>query len=105
MLNKFFRFFFKHYDQIKLGGVSVLKKKITRVEYFLLFIEYILAFFIYLFVKIARPFILIRFSLIRCDQMGMLTVPIELYFAEKKFNINLPKKTHIDLFIRKKKNL
>ena len=99
----FLDFFIKHYNQIKLGGVSVLKKKITRAKFFLLFIEYILAFFIYLFIKIVRPFILIRFSLIRCDQMGMLTVPIELYFAEKKFNINVPKKIHIDLFIRKKK--
>jgi putative glycosyltransferase (TIGR04372 family) len=35
--------------------------------------------------------------------MGMLTVPVELYFAEKKFNLNVPKRKYVDLFIRKKK--
>lgn len=99
----FLDFFFKHYNQIKLGGISSLKKKIIKAKFFLLFVEYILAFFIYLFIKIVGPFILIRFSLIRCDQMGMLTVPVELYFAEKKFNINVPRRKHIDLFVRKKK--
>lgn len=99
----FSHFFFKHFNQIKLGGISVLIKKIRRTFFFLLFLEYILAFFIYLFIKIIKPLILIRFSLIRSDKMGLLTVSLELYFAEKKLNINVPKKIYLDLFIKKKK--
>jgi putative glycosyltransferase (TIGR04372 family) len=95
-------FFNKHYNQIKHGGVDVLKKKIFSFS-FSFFIEYILALFVYLLIKIIKPFILIRFSLIRSDAMGELTVSTELYFAEKKLNINVPKRRYLDLFVRKKK--
>lgn len=97
-------FFFKHYFQIKNGGLKIFFKKIFSLFLNLPILQFFFAIFIYIFIKLISLFLIVRFQMLRNDKMGHFTVNIELYLAEQKNFINKPKKKFIDFFIENKKN-
>ena len=51
-----------------------------------------------LIIIILRPIILFRFQQMMSERIGHFATNTELYLCEKKFQINCPKKKHIDIF-------
>jgi putative glycosyltransferase (TIGR04372 family) len=101
---KFSDFFFKHYFQIKNGGLKIFLQKILIFFLSISAPQYVFAIFIYIFIKLFSLFLIIRFQMLRNDKIGHYTVNIELYLAEQKNLINKPQKLFYDFFIKNKKN-
>ena len=57
---------------------------------------YTLSPFIIIIILVIRPFIKIRFSYQSSERIGDITVPMEVYLSEKKFN---KKNNYLDIFI------
>ena len=97
---KFSYFFFKHYFQIKNGGLKIFLQKILIFFLSISAPQYVFAIFIYIFIKLFSLFLIIRFQMLRNDKIGHYTENIELYLAEQKNLINKPQKLFYDFFIK-----
>lgn len=74
----------KHFNQIRTGNPKVLIIKIIKSPTILVkLFEFIISIFLFILLKILSFFVLIRFGIYRCDQMGQ-ALNLELYFSEKK---------------------
>ena len=92
-------FLAKHFNQIKTGSPKVLIIKIIKSPTIIVkLFEFVISIFLFILLKILKFFLLIRFGIYRCDQMGQ-ALNLELYFSEKKKE----KKFTLDFFIKKKK--
>jgi len=59
---------------------------------------YIFASFAVLIIRLISPFLLVRIGVLISARIGHFAANTELYLCERNANINVPKKTHIDVF-------
>lgn len=77
-------FVFHRVDQIKTGGLVVLRKKIIRAITLLIFLPlYPIALPFVVFSRFIKPFIQIRYGRIRSDVIGHLAFATEYYLSER----------------------
>lgn len=57
---------------------------------------------ILLVIRLIKPFILVRIGILFSSRIGHFAGNTELYLCEKDFNINVPKKRHVDFFYLEK---
>ena len=92
----------KNINQIRMGGLKILIKKISILfKIFLSLPLYVLSFPILIILYIIKPWVLVRFNNLQSSRIGHFTVNTELYCCKKSLGINQPKQTYIDLFYLK----
>ena len=93
----------KHIEQIKIGGIKVLLKKIKSFVFLVLQLPfYLLAIPSIIIIRLIKPWKLIRWQEINSSRIGHFTINTELYCCERDAKINLPTQKYIDLFYLKK---
>ena len=93
----------KHIEQIKIGGIKVLLKKIKSFVFLVLQLPfYLLAIPSIIIIRLIKPWKLIRWQEINSGRIGHFTVNTELYCCERDAKINLPTQKYIDLFYLRK---
>ena len=100
--NKIIKLCYTHYKSIKVGGIPVLIKKfILLIKLFIKFPLYFIAVPIVAFIHLLRPFILIRFGVLRSTAIGNHVFDVELYLSERD-HYNLQ---YFDLFFYNNKEM
>ena len=93
----------KHIEQIKIGGIKVLLKKIKSFVFLVLQLPfYLLAIPSIIIIRLIKPWKLIRWQEINSSRIGHFTINTELYCCERDAKINLPTQKYIDLFYLRK---
>ena len=95
--------FNKHFEQIKIGGIHVVVKKVISFIYLMLRMPvYILLIPIIIIIRLIKPWFLIRWQQINSGRIGHFAINTELYCCERDAGINSPSQRHVDLFYLKK---
>ena len=80
---------------------QIINTKIrVGLRYLCLILFLPLIILIAIFIKLIRPFILIRWSRLDNARIGHFAADVELYLLEKKFGIDKPKENYIDFFYK-----
>ncbi len=83
-----------------------LNKKIKVLgRYFSLILFFPLIVLFAIFIKLIRPFILIRWSRLDNARIGHYLADIEIYLLEKKFKKDVPNERYIDFFYKPELNI
>ncbi len=77
-------------SQVRGGGLRVLFKKLRAIPMILL------AFPVVFFVRMLRPFVIVRFGVLPSDRIGHFAVDVELYLNERDAGIHGPR--NFDIF-------
>jgi putative glycosyltransferase (TIGR04372 family) len=89
----------KNYNEIKLGGLKlILRKIITLFKIILLIPLYIISVPILIFFNLISKFYLVRFENIKSNRLAHFALNTEIYCCETESGINKPNQAHIDLF-------
>jgi putative glycosyltransferase (TIGR04372 family) len=92
-------FLINQFWQIQHGGIVTLVRKFKLVIILVAATPlFIAAFPIVVFVRLIRPWLLIRFSKIISVSIGHFSANTELYLCERDFNINVPTQRYVDIF-------
>ena len=99
LYQKIIQNFRKHFLQIKIGGINILCKKIFKLILVPLFIlQYLIALFILLIIKIISPFYLIRWTEINSSRIGHFAKETAIIILENLEKFNEPKKKFKNIY-------
>ena len=78
-----------------------MKKKITVIFRYLSLISFFpLVLLVAIFIKLIRPFILIRWTRLDNARIGHFATNVEIYLLKKKSGIDMPKENFLDFFYK-----
>jgi putative glycosyltransferase (TIGR04372 family) len=84
--------------RLQINNRSLTIEYFFKKQLYLKLFKFILFFPILVFIRLLSPLILFRFGPLISSRIGHFAGNTELYFCEKKVNINVPKKRHYDFF-------
>ena len=91
--------FYKHFIQIRKGGIIVIIKKFRSFIYLLLQVPiYMVSIPTIIIIRLIRPWFLIRWQEIRSGRILHFIANTELYCCERDAGINIPTQRYLDLF-------
>jgi len=90
------QFIKRQIKQIRQGGSTVLLRKMSKIQC------YILAIPAVLIIRLIKPWLLVRLGGLISSRIGHFAANTELYLCERDAGINVPNQRHIDIFYLQK---
>jgi len=99
VISIFKNFLFKHFLQIKRGGILVVIKKLKALFYLLIQSPlYLFSIPLVIIIRLIRPWFLIRWDILVGSRIGHFAQCSELYFCKRDAKINTPTQRYVDIF-------
>lgn len=90
------RFLKRQVQQVRAGGGPVFWRKVLELLKLLLWLPFALP--VVLFIRLLRPFIIVRLAPIFSSRIGHFAGNTEVYLCEREAGINVPLQRSLDLF-------
>ncbi len=86
------RFLSRQINQVRQGGIGIVPHKITKAATLLLMLPF------FLFIRLIRPWLILRFAPLYSERIGHFAVNTEVYLCERDAGMYLPSRRFIDIF-------